>query len=673
MEKWYKGVYRRQLTDMHINDDNDLYLSKFDENEYFNNLKKARIQSPMIYLQSHTGLCNYPTKVSRTHKAMQGENNKIKRLINLCKADGMKVVGYYSLIFNNVAIEMHPDWEMVTSNGETWRTMGRRYGLCCPNNLEYRAFLDENVKEMAEYFDNLDGAFYDMPYWEIPCACKYCKERFYAETGKEIPTVEDWESENWLLYVKKRQDWMGEFANYTKEISYKYMPNVTCELNFAAVVNADWMAGSTELINDACEFTGGDLYGDLYNHSFTAKYYYGVSKNQPFEYMTCRCNKDLREHTITKTEEMLEKEIMLTLAHHGATLNIDAINPDGTLDGRVYELLGKVFKKQIPYEEYMDKGELYSDIAVYFDARTTFKTPYGDTCNKLCAINTNKTLVENHIATAIISNGNIKNLDIYKMIIAPCLQDFDNDKPLEFINYVKNGGVLYLSGKSDARLVKEFFGAEFVGYTNGDSKFKHVYKGYNEAQAYITPTSDYYVVLDGFNEKYPLPITYKLPLFKNVKGEVKGYITMPYTDPDNNYEFASIHSNPPAYKTEYPAIVEANYGKGKVIWSVAHIENDERINFKNIFINIVKSYVTEKYQIKTNKYVESVIFEDVDKTYITFVDINSYNEIDERQFTLKLPYKVKKVLNITTGKNLEIVNGEVKDKFTSVCMLEIVK
>ena len=35
--------------------------------------------------------------------------------------------------------------------------------------------------------------------------------------------------------------------------------------------------------------------------------------------------------------------------------------------------------------------------------------------------------------------------------------------------------------------------------------------------------------------------------------------------------------------------------------------------------------------------------------------------------------KVKKVLNITTGKNLEIVNGEVKDKFTSVCMLEIVK
>ena len=93
--------------------------------------------------ERHTGLCNYPTKVSKTHKKMVGENNKIKQLIALCKQDGMKVVGYYSLIFNNVAIEMHPDWEMVTANGETWRTMGRRYGLCCPNNEEYRAFLDE--------------------------------------------------------------------------------------------------------------------------------------------------------------------------------------------------------------------------------------------------------------------------------------------------------------------------------------------------------------------------------------------------------------------------------------------------------------------------------------------------------------------------------------------------
>ena len=70
--------------------------------------------------------------------------------------------------------------------------------------------------------------------------------------------------------------------------------------------------------------------------------------------MTCRCNKKLREHTISKPETDLEAEIMLTAAHHGASLIIDAIDPDGGLDARAYERLGKVFEKQIPYEKYME-------------------------------------------------------------------------------------------------------------------------------------------------------------------------------------------------------------------------------------------------------------------------------------------------------------------------------
>ena len=54
MEKWYKGVYRRQLTDMHIHDEDDRFLSEFNADEYYENLVRAKIQSPMIYLQSHT-------------------------------------------------------------------------------------------------------------------------------------------------------------------------------------------------------------------------------------------------------------------------------------------------------------------------------------------------------------------------------------------------------------------------------------------------------------------------------------------------------------------------------------------------------------------------------------------------------------------------------------------
>lgn len=669
MKKWYKGIYRRQLTDMHIADDREEYLSKFNENEYFSCLKKAHIQSPMIYLQSHTGLCNFPTRVARTHKAMEGENNAVRRLISLCKEDGMKVVGYYSLIFNNVAASLHPEWAIRYVDGSTWQDKGQRYGLCCPNNLEYRKFVKENIAELAAYFKDLDGVFYDMPYWEVPCHCASCQKRYKKETGRELPSKEDWGDENWLLYVKKRQDWMVDFVRYVKSTSKKILPKTTVEFNFAAVIGCTWLGGSTEGINEECEFTGGDLYGDLYSHSFTAKYYYGITKNQPFEYMTCRCNKNLREHTITKPQEMLDAEILLTLAHHGATLDIDAINPDGTLDPRVYEKVAKAFEKQIPYEKYMNKGRLYADVAVYFDSKTMFEEPYAKTYNKLCAVSAHKTLVESHIATAVIANMNMNNLAGYKMIVAPCLQDFDNDEPLKLIDYVKNGGTLYLSGRSDSRLIKEFFDGQFSGYTFGNSTYLHVDKGYAEVQAYISPRDDYRKIMGEFNEKYPLPLTYKLPTYE-LKGEVKANIILPFTDPDNNASFASIHSNPPGISTSIPAIVERTYGKGRVIWCSALIENDDRANFKEIFRNIVLKHVTPKYLIFASKFIEGVIFEDKNDAYISFVNVDPSFEKIERAIEMKIE-KEYRVKNLTTGKTIKAKEGKIKLSITDFLMIKI--
>ena len=103
MKKWYEGIYRRQLTDMHINDTDERFLSKFNPDEYYDNLVRARIQSPMIYLQSHTGLCNYPTKTARTHKHFLTGENELKRLVDKCKTGGMRVVGYYSLVWHYLA------------------------------------------------------------------------------------------------------------------------------------------------------------------------------------------------------------------------------------------------------------------------------------------------------------------------------------------------------------------------------------------------------------------------------------------------------------------------------------------------------------------------------------------------------------------------------------------
>ena len=662
MEQWYKGIYRRNLVDMHIADWDEEFLSQFNADEYYNNLVQAKIQSPMIYLQSHTGLCHYPTKSGKTHAFFQKNPRMINDLIDKCQKGGMKVVGYYSLIFNNWAADAHPEWKMVDVNGKEWREYGQRYGLCCPNNQDYRAFVVTQMKEMAELFPTLDGIFYDMPYWEVVCHCPSCKARWEKEVGGEMPQRLDWNDARWRIFVRKRQEWMADFAMFANRSSREILPFATCELNFAAGIACDWLAGSTEGINEACEFTGGDLYGDLYNHSFTCKYYYGITKNQPFEYMTCRCNKLLREHTISKPERDLEAEVMLTAAHHGASLIIDAVDPVGTLDSRSYDRLGKVFSKQLPYEAYMDKGELYAETAVYFDSWTQF-SPDGKAYNKQCALNAARTLIENHIPVKVIANSNMENLSQYQMIIAPALEDFNNPNILKFVDYVKQGGTLYLSGKSDSRLIKEFFGGEIVGETYGDSPFPRIWKGYIEVQAYVAATDAKYKEYFGdFNDKYPMPFIYKLPIMQNYQGDVKANIVLPYTDPDDNGIYASIHSNPPAKATNMPAIIENSYGKGKVIWTAATIENDERENFKEIFKEIVLANIQLKIKLQASKYVENILFKDGENYYINLFDLNFASDVVERKFALSVDGEYE-LFDLLDGTPIEKKDGKFVGSF----------
>ena len=115
---------------MHIEDWKDEFLSEFSPEEYVRCLKLAQIDAPMLYFQSHVGLCYWPTKTARMHRAFEKEPGKMRRLVELCHKEGMKVGGYYSLNYNNWAHDTHPEWRMVQENGRSEREDGKnRYGL----------------------------------------------------------------------------------------------------------------------------------------------------------------------------------------------------------------------------------------------------------------------------------------------------------------------------------------------------------------------------------------------------------------------------------------------------------------------------------------------------------------------------------------------------------------
>ncbi len=658
---WYEGKYRRHLCDMHINDWDDSFLSQFDIDEYYNNLKTGNIRTAMIYLQSHVGLCNFPTKVGTMHKAFTGREDTMKKLIKKCRDGGISVVGYYSLIYNTLEHDKHPDWRLVHEQGRSRREdceehvdgasfKSGRYGLCCPNNPHYRQFVLAQIDEIAEYTE-VDGMFYDMTFWPHFCHCKHCKERYAKEIGGEMPWWDFKPTLEWKKYVKLRMDWMSEFAHFVTDYTKQMMPGVSVEHNVAHAATVNNINNCTKGVCDACDYVGGDLYETSYVQSFACKFYYGISKNQPYEYMFSRCEPTLGSHTLTKSYDRTFGSVMLTCANHGATLFIDAIDPVGTLDKRVYEQIGKIFDLESRYEKYL-RGDLIGDVGIYYSLNSKFSENGNIYNNGKCAMNLAKSFIRFNIPYGVVSNDG--DFNKFKVLFASETTNEDPSDTERIIEYVKNGGNLIFTGTRNERLIKELVGAEDIIYSKS-------------ASTYLSPNGKNDELFLEFNEKYPLQVPGYVPLVKKyVNGKVLATVTMPYTI-DGELKFASIHSNPPGVKTDYPAVIEGEYGKGKFIWIAHCMEICEEYQYINILVNMIKRLMQSEFTVKSDspEDVEIVSFRDGNEYLISAALINdSYYARRSYPFNIfvKVEGHVKDVLLLPLEKH---VNFSVSDGYVT--------
>lgn len=581
---WYQSCYRRHLCDMHIDDWNDSFLSQFSPQEYLENLRRAHINNAMLYYQSHAGLCYYPTSTGVMHRAFEGREHLLRDLVELCHADGIRVTGYYSLNYNSVEHDRHPAWRMLDEHGLSRRANAqkdaqslafasprqRRYGFCCPNNLEYRAFVFAQIDEMLDYF-NSDALFFDMPFWPHTCYCPACRARWQREVGGEMPVNPAPGSADYNRLTERKYAWMGEWTQAVTDYVKARCPDMPVEHNYASGIAGDSGNGCGEEVCRACDYAGGDLYGGLLEHSFTCKFYRNVTRNQPFEYMFSRCKPALRVHTLTKTLDEMKTAVAITAAHHGATLVIDAIDPVGTMDSRVYDRIGQMFDFQAPYEPYF-RGELVEDVGVYYGIRSKTSL-FGDEYNsKTCCVAAANTLTRRHIPFGV--TGRDHSIEQYSLLIAPTLSSLEEADNQRLIAYVENGGTLYLSGGGNRALVERLTGGRLTGFTQADT-------------IYLAPCGQAQPLFGWFNARYPLPFEGAAPILEGVSPEdTLATLTLPYAAPDET-RFASIHSDPPGVPTDAPMIVLKRVGRGTVLWSAVPLEGVAYDEYREILLSLL--------------------------------------------------------------------------------------
>jgi hypothetical protein len=323
---------------------------------------------------------------------------------------------------------------------------------------------------------------------------------------------------------------------------------------------------------------------------------------------------------------MIKSAVALTLANHGATLIIDAIDPVGTLDERVYSAIGEVFSELSPYEKYIS-GVPREDIGLYYSLKSKFNPRNEKETNYLGVTNTSRSFIERSVPYGIV--GSYRDISAHNIVIAPMLTDEDEYDVSRLVDYVRGGGCLYFSGGDCRELLSAFFSATVVGRTR-------------ETVTYMSPTESASEIFGRYNEKYPLSFSASAPIIEGADGETLAKVTLPYTH-QSEKKFASIHSNPPGKKTDNAAILYKEFGRGRVIWSALPIECYELYDYKNLLLRILgeKFGYTPTLTSNAPRDIEIALYDCEDGVFVNAVLLND-EEFAKRTEDFSLSVKCKK-------------------------------
>lgn len=583
-ERWAERSFRRVLIDTHIPDWDPNFLAKLNAPAVAEAVLRSGAQAAMVYFQSHVGLCNWPSAAGQMHRGI-ADKEYLTKLVATLHARDIPVCAYFSVHFDNWAYLAHPEWrfEQATRNG-----MGplplERYGLCCSNNPGYRAYVRAQTEEIATAFA-IDAIFFDMMWQPGICACRHCRVRFSAETGREWPDRLHWEDENWCAFHAARERWTAEWAHELRALVRSHDTRLDVYHNFAMGV-ANWSRAQGFESASAHDFLGGDFYGGRDEQLVVCKLMLNLSERRPIEFMTT-VTSGLTEHETLKGQEELDLLAMAAVSHGAAFLGIAAFDPDGAINEASLDMLQRAFERMAPYEPYLGGAPL-EEIGVYFSSAS--KVRFDENGTRLDELATSgssdyphfhavkgacRALQGAHLAFGVITRRQIDALARYKLIVLPNVVRMDEAECAALRAYVAAGGRLYASrltslvnaaGRRGGDFaLSDLFGAHFAAEERGQS-------------IYVEPTADIVgqAIAPQRRLAHLLDRNGGAVRLKLGAGRALASLTLPTGHPERgrveDHNWSSIHSSPPQEACSAPTLVRHRYGAGEVIFSAADIE-----------------------------------------------------------------------------------------------------
>ncbi|WBB80320.1 alpha-L-fucosidase [Micromonospora sp. WMMD882] len=605
----------RLLRDMHIPDWDPGFLADYDPERLAARCQEAGLNAVMLYAKSHVGLCAYPTGVGRMHGNLAGRD-VMRELNDALRARGISTAAYQSITFDNWAVETHPDWAQIDL--ESGRPMHdlTRYGVCCPNNPDYRAYELAIMEEILSGYE-FDGIWLDMIFFLAFCSCPACRSRLRAEEGIEMPTVVDWTDPAWAAFQEARRRWIGEWTTILIDRAHELRPEIVVTHNLANALSG-WRCGQPLAAGRLDTYTSADLYGDRFEHLVVTKMAQHLSASQPGELMVS-VGTDLIDHVALKTAGQLATEALAATAAGSAFIVIDGIDPAGTEQPGNFATIRAAFEAIKPYEPDMG-GRPVEDVAVYFSDNSFMDfadngIPAGPPTrlggapfpHVTAARGAAQALTEAHVAFGVVTEQDLDRLADYRVVILPDVSRMTGREVDAFRAYVTGGGRLYASGytslvgvdgvRHDDFMLADVFGAALAGEEHG--RVAYLTPDDDEVRAAVAPQA---VVSQPFNDRWgeryePRPLC-TAPRVTATTGRRLAHLTLPYGDPRwgsvNDRSWAAIHSAPPWTETEHAALTRNELGAGVAVYSTFVLERSPAAANRALFTSLVRGLLGDR-------------------------------------------------------------------------------
>ena len=347
--------YKRLCLDFHFSEYPDGVLSKADAKNYIGTLKKNGGEAVLAFVRDHWG--NHYYNTTKYHRHPKVNHDLFGEVVAEADKQGIDVIAYLSIGWNEFAARAHPDWHMVSSSGVTNHHAGNWTTLCV--NTPYGQQTLEQMSELCGKY-RFKGIWIDIVQYSFstnaPCYCAGCQKLWReAGYGDSIPNPLDGEVR--ARYLDFRDVFLRRYVEAARNAVKAAQPDVLFTHNWGGSFDLD------DFIPKEAEPWGKDY---VYQ-GYMTKYTRALANGRDFEMYSARFNQSC-DFTV-KPVELMRWEAASIVAHNGAIEIVDQPNIDGSLEPKAWAVIKEAYRAIDELSPHLAGTTPYAEIGVLYSHR----------------------------------------------------------------------------------------------------------------------------------------------------------------------------------------------------------------------------------------------------------------------------------------------------------------